>query len=54
MLPLAVKALGVSPRESIKRNEGQVGVAVTCAGQTICSGDQRYADADGVIILDVR
>ncbi len=53
-LPLAVKALGVSPRKSVKRDEGQIGEVVTFAGQTIRSGDQLYADADGVIILDVR
>ncbi|MFK0577076.1 putative 4-hydroxy-4-methyl-2-oxoglutarate aldolase, partial [Acetobacter fabarum] len=48
-LPLAVKALGVSPRKSVKRDEGQIGEVVTFAGQTIRSGDQLYADADGVI-----
>ncbi|AXA66834.1 ribonuclease E activity regulator RraA [Pseudomonas oryzihabitans] len=51
-LPLAIKALGASPRKSVKRNEGQVGETVTFAGHAIRSGDQLYADADGVIILD--
>jgi len=53
-LPLAIKALGVSPRKSVKRNEGQIGEPVTFAGQTIRSGDHLYADADGVIILDAH
>jgi len=53
-LPLAIKALGTSPRKSVKRNEGQVGEGVTFAGQSIRTGDQLYADADGVIILDAR
>lgn len=53
-LPLAIKALGTSPRKSVKRNEGQVGDVVTFAGQSIRTGDQLYADADGVIILDAR
>jgi regulator of ribonuclease activity A len=51
-LPIAIKALGVSPRKSIKRDEGQVGLAVDIAGQRIKNGDFLYADADGVIILD--
>lgn len=51
-LPIAIKALGASPRKSIKRDEGQVGVAVTFAGQTIATGDHLYGDDDGVIILN--
>ncbi|MGK9063709.1 ribonuclease E activity regulator RraA [Stutzerimonas chloritidismutans] len=52
-LPIAIKALGASPRKSIKRDEGQVGVPVTFAGQMIVPGDRLYGDDDGVIILDV-
>lgn len=51
-LPIAIKALGASPRKSVKRSEGQVGEPVTFAGQTICTGDQLYGDDDGVIILN--
>lgn len=51
-LPIAIKALGVSPRKSVKRSEGQVGDPVTFAGQTIASGDRLYGDDDGVIILN--
>lgn len=51
-LPIAIKALGVSPRKSVKRSEGQVGDPLTFAGQTILSGDQLYGDDDGVVILN--
>lgn len=51
-LPIAIKALGASPRKSIKRDEGQVGIAVTFAGQTIANGDRLHGDDDGVIILN--
>lgn len=51
-LPLAIKALGVSPRKSVKRSEGQIGEALTFAGQSINSGDRLYADDDGVLILN--
>ncbi|KIY41253.1 ribonuclease activity regulator protein RraA [Pseudomonas sp. 10-1B] len=51
-LPMAIKALGVTPAKSVKRNEGQVGLDVTFAGQTIASGDLLYGDDDGVVVLD--
>jgi regulator of ribonuclease activity A len=51
-LPIAIKALGVTPAKSTKRNEGQVGLSVTIAGQTIADGDQLFADDDGVLVLD--
>lgn len=51
-LPIAIKALGSSPRKSVKRAEGQVGIPVTFAGQTIAAGDRLYGDDDGVIILN--
>lgn len=51
-LPIAIKALGVTPAKSTKRNEGQVGLSVTIAGQLIAAGDQLYADEDGVVVLD--
>lgn len=53
-MPIAIKAVGVSPRKSVKRNEGQVGVPVAFAGQTINDGDYLYADEDGVLILNER
>ncbi|GGJ86750.1 ribonuclease E activity regulator RraA [Pseudomonas matsuisoli] len=51
-LPIAIKALGASPRKSVKRSEGQVGIALTFAGQTVIDGDQLYGDDDGVVILN--
>nr|WP_225777710.1 ribonuclease E activity regulator RraA [Pseudomonas sp. Marseille-Q3773] len=51
-LPMAIKALGVTPVKSVKRNEGQVGLPVTFAGQTIVDGDLLYADDDGVLVLN--
>lgn len=50
-LPMAIKALGVTPAKSTKRNEGQVGLSVVIAGQTIADGDQLFADEDGVLLL---
>ncbi|MFJ4443467.1 ribonuclease E activity regulator RraA [Pseudomonas sp. NPDC089422] len=51
-LPIAIKALGVTPAKSTKRNEGQLGLSVTIAGQVIAEGDQLFADEDGVLVLD--
>jgi regulator of ribonuclease activity A len=53
-LPIAIKALGVSPRRSTKRGEGVVGEAIEIGGQVIENGDQLYADEDGIIILDAK
>jgi regulator of ribonuclease activity A len=51
-LPIAIKALGVTPAKSTKRNEGQVGLSVTIAGQIIAEGDPLFADDDGVLLLN--
>lgn len=51
-VPMAIKALGVTPVKSVKRNEGQVGLSLTFAGQTIAQGDQLYGDDDGVLVLN--
>ncbi|MDO7911207.1 ribonuclease E activity regulator RraA [Pseudomonas sp. 22-AL-CL-001] len=51
-LPMAIKALGVTPRKSVKRNEGQRGLAVSFGGVTIAEGAWLYADEDGVVVLD--
>lgn len=51
-LPLAIKALGVTPAKSVKRDEGQTGLTVTFAGQSIAPDDQLYGDDDGVLVLD--
>jgi regulator of ribonuclease activity A len=51
-MPIAVKALGVSPRKSTRRGEGVVGEPIEIGGQIIENGDQLYADEDGIIILN--
>lgn len=51
-LPIAIKALGVTPAKSTKRNEGHVGLSVTIAGQIISEGDELFADEDGVVIFN--
>jgi regulator of ribonuclease activity A len=51
-MPVGVMALGTHPSKSIKRGAGDVGIAVTFAGQTIRPGVWLYADEDGVIVAD--
>ena len=51
-MPVGVMALGTHPSKSIKRGAGDVGIAVTFAGQTIRPGVWLYADDDGVIVAD--
>jgi regulator of ribonuclease activity A len=51
-LDLGVMAIGVTPRKSVRRGEGQIGVPIQL-GDIWCSpGDSVYADEDGVLILD--
>lgn len=49
-MPVGVLALGTNPQKSIKKGAGDVGIAVTFAGQTIRPGAWLYADDDGVIV----
>jgi regulator of ribonuclease activity A len=51
-MPVGVMALGTHPMKSIKKGAGDVGIAVTFAGQTIRPGVWLYADDDGVILAD--
>ncbi|BAK77796.1 regulator of ribonuclease activity A [Pseudogulbenkiania sp. NH8B] len=51
-LPLGVRALDTHPRKSVKRGEGQRGLAVTFGGVSLSPGDWLYADEDGVIVAD--
>ncbi|OFJ40995.1 ribonuclease activity regulator protein RraA [Pseudomonas koreensis] len=51
-MPIAIKALGTSPRKTVKRNEGQIGITVEFAGHTIADGDQLFGDDDGVVLLN--
>lgn len=49
-MALGVLALGTHPMKSVKKGAGDVGIAVTFAGQTIRPGDWLYADEDGVVL----
>jgi len=51
-MPIGVMALGSHPRKSVKKGAGDVGIALTFAGQTIHPGAWLYADDDGVILAD--
>jgi regulator of ribonuclease activity A len=47
---LGVRALGLHPRRSVKRGEGQSEVPVSFLGVTVRPGEWIYADADGVLV----
>ena len=49
-LPLGIRALATHPRKSVKRGEGQRGLAVTFGGGTFQPGEWLFADEDGVIV----
>ncbi|WP_235445688.1 ribonuclease E activity regulator RraA [Gulbenkiania indica] len=49
-LPLGIRALATHPRKSVKRGEGQRGLAVTFGGVTFQPGEWLFADEDGVIV----
>ena len=47
---LGVKAIGVNPRKSVKRGEGERDVALRFAEAIIEPGEYLYADRDGIVI----
>jgi regulator of ribonuclease activity A len=49
---LGVRALGANPRRPARRGEGELGVPVSIAGVLCRPGEQLFADADGMVILD--
>lgn len=51
-LGIGIRALGATPRRSIRRNEGQIEVPVSIAGVPCNPGDLLFADEDGVLLLD--
>ncbi|MDB5046227.1 MAG: ribonuclease [Deinococcus sp.] len=53
-LPIGIRALAAHPRRSGKDRGGEVGRAVTFAGVTIASGDQIYADEDGILVIPLH
>lgn len=50
-LDIGVKALGVTPRKSVRRGEGVAHPRISFAGVHLDEGDMLYADEDGVIVL---
>jgi regulator of ribonuclease activity A len=54
MLDIGIKALAATPRNSMRRGEGQRGLRLEIAGVHISPGDWIYCDADGVIVSDTR
>ncbi len=51
---LGILALGVHPRRSDKRGEGERDVAVAFAGVMFRPGSWAYADADGLLVAPAR
>lgn len=49
---VGIRALGVHPQKSQKRNIGQPDVAVQMPGAVVRPGNWIYADADGVLVAD--
>ncbi len=50
-LPLGIKALGATPRKSVRRGAGEADVSLNLAGLTVAPGDRVFVDADGVLVL---
>ena len=48
---VGVRALGVLPLPSVRRNEGQRDVAVLIQGVWVRPGEWLYADADGIVVM---
>ena len=49
---VGIRALGLMPLPTEKRNEGQTDVAVQIHGVWVRPGDWLYADEDGIVIMD--
>ncbi len=50
-MDFGVKALGSTPRKSVRRGQGEAGAPLSFGGVEWRPGDQLYADADGVLLL---
>lgn len=50
-MDIGVKALGTTPRKSVRRDVGDIDIAIEMGGVLILPGDQIFADPDGVLIL---
>ena len=49
-IELGIRALGASPRRSVKRGQGEVNVPLRFAGIPFVPGAFLYADTDGIIV----
>ncbi len=49
-LEIGVKALASIPAKSVKRGEGQRGIALRFAGVLFRCGEHLYADRDGIVV----
>ncbi|MBV2164236.1 MAG: ribonuclease E activity regulator RraA [Comamonas sp.] len=47
---VGIRALGLNPMPTEKRNQGQTDIDVQIAGVRVRPGDWLYADADGVVV----
>ncbi|OOF26161.1 ribonuclease activity regulator protein RraA [Salinivibrio proteolyticus] len=50
ILPIGIKALGVCPIKTQKRDWGEVDVVLTLEGVLVTPGDYLYADKNGVLV----
>jgi regulator of ribonuclease activity A len=49
--PVGIRALGLMPLPTVKRQQGQRDVAVCIQGVWVRPGDWLYADADGIVVM---
>ncbi len=49
-MPLGVMAIGVIPRSTVKKGEGQSGIQINCQGLRVAPGDYLYADTNGLLL----
>lgn len=53
-LPLGIHALGSTPRKTVKRDGGHIGIDVTFGGVRYISGHWLYADPDGIVTSETE
>lgn len=53
-IDIGIKALGTTPRKSVRRGAGEQGVELSISELTIRPGDRLYADGDGILLLGLE
>jgi len=53
-IDIGIKALGTSPRKSVKKGAGARNVEVTFAGVTFAPDHFIYADGDGILLSEIK